>query len=378
MDPCIRPKWIHTLDRSVRPETSDSIGYVHQIRPETSDGIGSVHQRVVDVWISNRMMDGGGRANPTEGWKVGFRVWDMTHTKNCWPCSPSLTYLNSVWNCRPKTKHAHTSHSLSSDDSDNQHLEDLEISNTGKCNCTNKSKGTVLFPNKEEFIGNTRVCGEVITEAIIQWQEQKRKLEKGYYPEFKMGMATVVFNDATTFCSKIKQIVLTVVPMVYELALSINGNTIDSVKLKASGLLKKAMYLHGHPDPRVMHLTLQMMCSALFAISRSMTMFAEFQKTIPPAVLFLVGTIMSAPASVVCSNKYGQVNGTKQTPIEDSETSYDHISMLFNRTNQDEYHGPKLCQMLKAWALEGMNAHGTGLGTNEGDDDCSERDIDLN
>lgn len=53
-------------------------------------------------------------------------------------------------------------------------------------------------------------------------------------------------------------------------------------------------------------------------------------------------------------SKYGQVNGAKQTPIEDSETSYDHISTLFNRTNRDEYHGPKLRQMLKAWALEGM------------------------
>ncbi|KAG1775487.1 hypothetical protein EV702DRAFT_1199235 [Suillus placidus] len=76
-------------------------------------------------------------------------------------------------------------------------------------------------------------------------------------------------------------------------------------------------------------------------------------------------------------SKYGQVNGAKQTPIEDSETSYERISTLFNRTNRDEYHGPKLRQMLKAWALEGMNAHGTGLGTNEGDDGCSEWDVDL-
>ncbi|KIK34164.1 hypothetical protein CY34DRAFT_29576, partial [Suillus luteus UH-Slu-Lm8-n1] len=76
---------------------------------------------------------------------------------------------------------------------------------------------SVPFPDKEESIGNTRVCGEVIAETIVQWQEQKHKLEKGYYPEFKTGMATVVFNDAATFRSKIKQIVLTVVPMVYEL-----------------------------------------------------------------------------------------------------------------------------------------------------------------
>ncbi|KAG1847078.1 hypothetical protein F4604DRAFT_1688197 [Suillus subluteus] len=195
---------------------------------------------------------------------------------------------------------------------------------------------SVPFPDKEESIGGTRVCGEV----IIQWQEQKCKLEKGYYPEFKTGMVTVVFNDAATFCSKIKQIVLTVIPMAYELALGINRNMINSVKLKATGLLKKAMYLCGHPDSE---------------------QFAEFHKTISPAALFLIGNI---------------VNGAKQTPIKDSETSYNHISMLFDCMNKDAYHRPKLCQMLKVWALEGMNIHGAGLGVDKGDNG-SEWDVDL-
>ncbi|KIK34165.1 hypothetical protein CY34DRAFT_98489, partial [Suillus luteus UH-Slu-Lm8-n1] len=86
--------------------------------------------------------------------------------------------------------------------------------------------------------------------------------------------------------------------------------------------------------------------------SKSLKQFAEFQKTIPPAALFLVGTIIR---NVICIySKYGQVNSSKQTPIEDSETSYDHISTLFNRTNRDKYHRPKLRQMFKAWTLEGM------------------------
>ncbi|KIK31433.1 hypothetical protein CY34DRAFT_103310, partial [Suillus luteus UH-Slu-Lm8-n1] len=219
---------------------------------------------------------------------------------------------------------------------------------------------SVPFPDKEQSIGGTGVCGEVIAEAIIQWQEQKHKLKKGYYSEFKMGMATVVFNDAATFCSKIKQIVLTVVPMAYELALSVNGNTIESVKLKATGLLKKAMYLRGHPDSEgrasnFANDTVRIVCHKSFYDngSKSLKQFAEFQKTIPPAVLFLVGTIVSALV-VYLSAKYGQVNGAKQTPIEDSETSYDRISTLFDRTNKDTYHGPKLRQMLKSWALEGM------------------------
>ncbi|KAG2028372.1 hypothetical protein BDR03DRAFT_1019896 [Suillus americanus] len=308
--------------------------------------------------------------------------------KNCCPHSPSPAYLNSIWNCHPKSKHARTSNSLSSDDSDDQQddLEDLnEIENTGKRCHTKKVKGTatnrdttnvgfypplwqklldcakahfrlhltisVPFPDKEESISITRVCGEVITEAIVQWQEQKCKLKK--------GMATVIFNNTMTFHSKIKQIVLTVIPMVYELALGINRNTIYSVKLKATSLLKKVVYLHGCPDSEghasnFANDAVCVICHKSFYDngSKSLKQFAKFQKTIPPTVLFLIGTIIHNVIYIY--SKYGQVNGTKQTPIEDLETSYDCILTLFNHTNRDEYHGLKLHQMLKAWALEGM------------------------
>jgi hypothetical protein len=52
-------------------------------------------------------------------------------------------------------------------------------------------------------------------------------------------------------------------------------------------------------------------------------------------------------------SKDGQVNGAKQTPIEDLEFAYGCISKLFTCTNKDEYHRLKLHQMLKAWASEG-------------------------
>ncbi|KAG1794237.1 uncharacterized protein HD556DRAFT_1308286 [Suillus plorans] len=356
---------------------------------------------------------------------IDYDVLQAHHKKNHRPCSPSPTYLNSVRNRHLKTKCAHTRNTLSSDDSDQSEQDDLEdLANeveidTGRRRRTKKAKGattnrdatnvgfypslwqklldrakanfrlhiaiSVPFPDKEESIGSTGVCGEVIAEAIVHWQEQKRKLEKayeGYYPEFKMEMATVVLNDAATFRSKVKQITLTVIPMVYELALGINGNTIDSIKLKATGLLKKAMYLHGHPDSEgcasnFANDVIRIACHKSFYDngSKSLKQFAEFQKTVPPPALFLVGTIVSVP--VVCLNKYGQVNGAKQTPIEDLEASYDRISTLFDRMNKDEYHGPKLRQMLKAWALEGMNAHGAVFGADEGDDGCSEWDVDL-
>ncbi|KAG1720727.1 uncharacterized protein EDB91DRAFT_1256862 [Suillus paluster] len=188
------------------------------------------------------------------------------------------------------------SNSLSSDDPDDQqdNLEDLdEVENTGKRHGTKKTKGTAT-------------------------------------------------NHRT-----------------YDLALGISGNTIDSVKLKATALLKKAMYLRSHPDAEgrasnFANVAVRIICHRSFYDngSKSLKHFTKFQKTIPPPVLFLIGTIIRN--MIYIYSKYGQVNGAKQTPIEDSETAYDHISTLFNHTNRDEYHGPKLHQMLKAWALEGI------------------------
>ncbi|KIK32643.1 hypothetical protein CY34DRAFT_18895 [Suillus luteus UH-Slu-Lm8-n1] len=156
-------------------------------------------------------------------------LYESSPHKNRRPHSPSPTYLSSIWSHHPKTKHTRTRTSLSSDDSDQQNnLEDLnkvDIDN-GRRHHTKKAKGaannrdatnvgfcpslwqklldcakanfrlyiatSVPFPDKEQSIGSTRVCDEVIAKAIIQWQEQKCKLEKGYYPEFKTGMAVTV------------------------------------------------------------------------------------------------------------------------------------------------------------------------------------------
>ncbi|KAG1857126.1 hypothetical protein F4604DRAFT_1931667 [Suillus subluteus] len=104
---------------------------------------------------------------------------------------------------------------------------------------------SVPFPTKEDALSS--VCSESITEAIVHWQDQKRQVEKGYYPKYKREMAIVVYNDAATFQSQIKQVALAIIPLKYGLAL-LQGNTIASVKMKASGLLKKTNFLCGDRD----------------------------------------------------------------------------------------------------------------------------------
>ncbi|KAG2103741.1 uncharacterized protein F5147DRAFT_654648 [Suillus discolor] len=229
---------------------------------------------------------------------------------------------------------------------------------------------SVPFPTKEDAISG--VCCEAITEAIVYWQDQKRQVEKGYYPKYKREMAIVtqVYNNAVTFRSWIKQVALAVVPIRYGLAL-VQGNTIANVKTKASDLLKRTKFLHSDCDDEgcasnFAHNALRIVCHKAFYDSRSKSLrqFPTFQKTIPPKALILVATIVTGAVS-------------KQTAIPDSEASYESISTLYERVNKDSYHGPKLHQMLQSWAAEGLNTCGAVFG-DEGGCNTSDWDVDLN
>ncbi|KAG1852601.1 hypothetical protein C8R48DRAFT_777421 [Suillus tomentosus] len=320
-------------------------------------------------------------------------------TVNCRPRSPSPTYLNSLRNQYPKSKHTRTGNSP--DDIDDQYKDSEDNIYTGRKRCNARKKGDVAnpttlgffphlwgkllnyakanfrlylaisvpFPTKEDALSS--VCSESIMEAIVHWQDQKCQVKKGYYPKYKREMAIVtqVYNDAATFRSWIKQVTLAIVPLKYRLAL-LQGNTIASVKMKASGLLKKTNFLCGDRDAEgrtsnFANNALRTVCHKVYYDSGSklLRQFPAFQKTIPPKALILVTTIR------------GQVMGAKQTSIPDSEAAYESISVLYERVNKDLYHGPKLRQMLQSWAVEGLNTHGTALG-DEGHN-TSDWDIEL-
>ncbi|KAG2737913.1 hypothetical protein P692DRAFT_20883111 [Suillus brevipes Sb2] len=322
-----------------------------------------------------------------------YDLLQLHHAKNHQPRSPSPTYLNNIRSQHPKYKCARTGDNI----------------DTGRKRCNAKKKGDVAnpttlgffphllgklidyakanfrlylaisdsFPDKEDALSG--ICGEAIMEAIVHWQDQKHQVVKGYYPKYKREMAIVVYNDAATFQSWIKQVVLAVVPLEYGLAL-LQGNTITSVKTKASGLLKKTNFLHGDCDAEgrtsnFANNALRTICHKVYydSGSKSLRQFPAFQKTIPSNALILVATIVRNVLEIY--SKHGQATGAKQTAIPDSEAAYESISTLYECVNKDPYHDPKLRQMLQSWAAEGLNTHGTVLG-NEGHN-SSDWDIDL-
>ncbi|KAG2337497.1 hypothetical protein BDR05DRAFT_1004979 [Suillus weaverae] len=294
---------------------------------------------------------------------INYNLLQHHYLKNHRPRSPSPSYLTGVCgqqsNLHPKPKCPRKNDPSPANDGSNcDDDNEFECDSVIQSCATKKNKNANFrqhlaivapFPQCESAIDKGGVCREMIAEAIVYWQEQKRQLEKGYYLKFKAEMAIVNFNDTMTFRSKIKQVALAMVPLEYELVSQ--GGTIAAVKVKASSLIHHSLFLcgvvdaHGH--------------SSNFAHN-------TFQSTILDNTVILVATIVNI-------YMHGQAN-TKQMNIVDSEVIYQKIASLFKCVKDDEYHGPKLHKMLQSWTQTGMNEVAM---SDKDEDGGSEWEVDL-
>ncbi|KAG1871541.1 hypothetical protein F4604DRAFT_1681630 [Suillus subluteus] len=157
------------------------------------------------------------------------------------------------------------------------------------------------FPAREEALSDTGICLEPVMESIVAWEAQNRCLEAGFYPQYEYDMATVsmlrqIYNDSINFHSRIKQIVINIVPVEYKLS-----GSESEIKQKAT--------------------------------------------------LLLVATIVCNVLHVY--SMYGHVN-TKQTALGDSEKVYHKLTHMLKQVADDEYHSEKLDEALRSWTMAGM------------------------
>jgi hypothetical protein len=96
---------------------------------------------------------------------IDYDVLQAHHTRNQRPCSPSPSYLNSIQNCCPKTKHACTSNSLSSDASDDQqdNLEDIDEKAKGTATDCNATNVKFYLPLWKNFLTMQRLISDLIS-----------------------------------------------------------------------------------------------------------------------------------------------------------------------------------------------------------------------
>ncbi|KAG1733359.1 uncharacterized protein EDB91DRAFT_1084418 [Suillus paluster] len=274
---------------------------------------------------------------------VDYDVIKWHQKTDCRAHSPSPTHLHSVCYSgftvnQPKTKCAHTSNLQSNNDcqaagdsGDMKVDTDLEVRHTSVGCCMKAAKNlwvkllnytkacfrlhlsiTDPFPTCDEALSDTGICLELITESIVAWEAQNRRIEADFYPQYEYDMATVIYNDSINFHSRIKQITINVVPVEYKLC---------SSKTFYDGGLK---YLRQFP---------------------------EFHHTIPRKALLLVTTIVHNVIHIY--SMYGHVN-TKQTTLGDSEKVYWKLTNMLKQVTDDECHCEKLDDKLQSWAVAGM------------------------
>ncbi|KAG1720572.1 uncharacterized protein EDB91DRAFT_1256911 [Suillus paluster] len=210
------------------------------------------------------------------------------------------------------------------------------------------------LPACKEALSDTGICLELITESIVAWEAQNRRLEADFYPQYEYDMATVIsvvfIRDSPI---NTQQIAINVVPVEYKLS-----GSKSEIKQKAKALLKSSTFLCGECDERdrtsnFAHSSLHSVCLQAFydGGSKSLRQFPEFHHTIPCKALLLVATIVRNVIHVY--SMYGHVN-TKQMALGDSEKVYRKLTSMLKQVTDDEYHCEKLDDELRSWAVAGM------------------------
>ncbi|KAG1765165.1 hypothetical protein EV702DRAFT_1051114 [Suillus placidus] len=223
-----------------------------------------------------------------------YDLLQLHHAKNHRPHSLSPTYLNNIQSQHLKSKRACTGHSP-----DDQHEDSEDDIDTGRKHHNAKKKGDVANPTTLGFFPH--LWGKLLDYAKANFRlylaiSDPFPNKEEALSSYKREMAIVVYNDAATFRSRIKQIALAIVPLEYRLAL-LQGTTIADVKTLNIQLLTTQQ---GRTS-NFANNALQTICHKVYydSGSKSLRQFPAFQKTIPSNALILIATIVSMPIPVI-------------------------------------------------------------------------------
>ncbi|KAH7918084.1 hypothetical protein BV22DRAFT_1134867 [Leucogyrophana mollusca] len=101
------------------------------------------------------------------------------------------------------------------------------------------------------------IAMETLTTMLAMYKQEKRSLERNIWPEHKLHMARLVYDDLFTFRSELKKFIGPIVVANYPLFPNRPLPSADEhkafVKKAAKRYLKKGKYLLGEPDEEVRH-----------------------------------------------------------------------------------------------------------------------------
>ncbi|KAI5988730.1 hypothetical protein EDD15DRAFT_2371063 [Pisolithus albus] len=349
---------------------------------------------------------------------VDYDVLDRHHARNRRHRSPSLSYLSTISLPKLKKQRTTTEDELGLEE-DNSEVMPGTPKLTGQGRCAKYSKNPKgsqpvksstagFFPplwNKLFDLAKARMrlyvaleepvprhevaiqgqCSEILFEVLAHYEEKNLEVEAGYYLQYKLDMAKLIFADTHTFRSEIKKAAIRIIPAQYQLfpppSATTEADCRRAIKIRAEEILKGGAYLRGEVDAQgktsnFAHDALKYVCLAVYYSNsvKSLRQFAEFQQYVPYKALLLVAAIIH---EVLCIYKtHGFIPKESKLSSEALDSAFNTMVPKLEAVLSHAYHGPKLNAMLEEWANLGMTGY-TPIGRPAAAQDSNHFDIIL-
>ncbi|PPQ99351.1 hypothetical protein CVT26_014014, partial [Gymnopilus dilepis] len=208
-----------------------------------------------------------------------------------------------------------------------------------------------------------KVAEDILAEVIAQAQAEGLALEAEF--EYGRDMATVVWNEGTTYRGKLKTLGRQYIKQYYKEAFdppTLEGNQLQifgEIQNSVAFLLTNSMFLRDGTDDNgktnnFSHPCIQALCIDFFYGDKDSlaSHFPEdFKDAVPEAALKLVMTCITN-----CLHEYKSTGRLEAIEFTRSRwlPTHNAYTLLLNQVKAHNYHGRKLREKLQEWAQIGM------------------------
>ncbi|KAG1868720.1 hypothetical protein C8R48DRAFT_771499 [Suillus tomentosus] len=198
---------------------------------------------------------------------------------------------------------------------------------------------------------------EVLGAVLWTYHTKKVKLDKGYFPEYKVPMSRLLCDDLFTFCTELKKIVISIAKQLYGIFLKGNSMHKERVSAAAAKLLKTGEYLRlpdsseGKYTNFVSQVLKEACLSFYYSNSKKVLKLTDkFQHQIPVNGLILVAAVAKGVLSGFCDS------GTDKVPDLTTDTcraDFNILRKFIDKLMDVPENCVELEEMLREWAKRG-------------------------
>ncbi|KAG1769566.1 hypothetical protein EDD22DRAFT_948822, partial [Suillus occidentalis] len=201
---------------------------------------------------------------------------------------------------------------------------------------------------------------EVLITTLVVWDRNGEQFEAGVWPEQKINMSRLLYDDLSTWQSDLKKTAISIAPLSYSLIPPLSVPTQERaawIEHAAAGLIKESLFLRFGVDEmgktrNFAHPTLREVAIAFFYTGPyriAQRMPEIFCMKLPLSCLALVAAVFNCVLDGLAKNRHGK--SYPNFSSKDYSPIYNRMLVFLKDILGDAYHGPRLAAALN---LEGV------------------------